>query len=76
MYKRTIEALKGKNEEHETDLKLRFLENTISSTDAEINLYIRKLEGVRRIKKGQDKVIEKDINEDLKGGVTSLKREL
>ena len=54
MYKRTIEALKGKNEEHETDLKLRFMENTISSTDADINLYIRKLEGIKRIKKGQD----------------------
>ena len=52
------------------------LENTIASTDAEINLYIRKIEGVKRIKKGQDKTIEKDMNDDLKGGVAALKREL
>jgi hypothetical protein len=37
-------------------------------------LYIRKLEGVKRIKKGQDKFIEKDINDDLKAGVASLKK--
>ena len=39
-------------------------------------MYIRKIEGMKRIKKGQDKVIEKDINDDLKGGVVSLKKEM
>jgi hypothetical protein len=34
MYKRTILGLKGKNEEHETDFKIKKLENTIALTDA------------------------------------------
>jgi hypothetical protein len=33
------------------------------------------LEGVKKIKNTQDKVIEKDINDDLKGGVLALKKE-
>lgn len=76
MYKRTILALKGKNEEHETDLRIKRLENAIASTDADINAHIKKTEGVRNIKKGQDRTIEIDINDDLKGGVQSLKREM
>jgi hypothetical protein len=30
---------------------------------------------MKKVKKGQDKVIETDINDDLKGGVVSLKKE-
>ena len=31
---------------------------------------------MKKIKKGQDKVIEADINDDLKAGVASLKKQL
>ena len=55
-------------------MKIKFLENSITSTDAEITLYIRKIEGIKRIKKGQDKTIEKDMNDDLKAGVAALKK--
>lgn len=75
MYKRTLVSLKGKNEEHETDVRVHRLENLINSTDQEINVCAQKVEGVKRITKGQDRYIEKDINEDLKGGVVSLKKE-
>ena len=76
MYKRTIASLKGKNEEHETDLKIKMLENSIASTDQDITLCMRKIEGMKRVKKGQDKVIETDMNDDLKAGVVSLKKEM
>ena len=69
-------ALKGKNQEHETDVRIKRLENSIASTDAQINVYVKKGEGAKNIKRGQDKTIEKDINDDLKGGVISLKREM
>lgn len=55
---------------------MKSLENAIASTDHEINVYAKKLEGVKNITKVQDKVIEKDINEDLKMGVVTLKKEL
>ena len=76
MYKRTIQELKGRNEEYETDYKIKLLENSVTSADADINLYIQKIEGMKRVKKGQDKVIEKDINDELKGGVVSMKKEM
>lgn len=52
------------------------MENAIASTDHEINIYAKRLEGVKKIKSGQDKIIERDINDDLKGGVAALKKEL
>lgn len=36
---------------------------------------MKKVEGLKKIKKGQDKVIEKDINDDLIGGVAAFKKE-
>jgi seryl-tRNA synthetase len=75
MYKRTIEALRGKEEKDESDARMKRLENSIASIDAQINEYIRKVEGLKKVTKVQDKVIEKDINEDLLGGVSSFKKE-
>jgi hypothetical protein len=51
------------------------LENIIFTIDSQINEYIKKVEGLKKITKVQDKVIEKDISEDLLGGVSSSKKE-
>lgn len=62
MYKRTIDALRGKEEKDESDARMKRLENNVASIDAQINEYIRKVEGLKKVTKVQDKVIEKDIN--------------
>jgi len=56
-------------------LKIKRLENTISSVDSEIATCTKKIEGLKKIKKVQDKFIEKDINEDIIGAVSTLKKE-
>ena len=76
MYKRTIQTLKGKKEEDQSDFTIKRLENLVASTDQDINLFIRKVQALKNIKKGQDQGIEKDINEDLKRGVVTMKKEL
>jgi hypothetical protein len=76
MYKRTIAVLGGKEENDGSDIRVKRLENTISSTDAEINDYIKKVEGLKKVTKVQNQVIEKDINPDLVGGVQSFKKEV
>lgn len=67
--------MKGKNEEHESDVKIKRLENAISTVDSEITHFTKKIEGFKKIKKVQDKVIEKDLNEDIIAAVSSLKKE-
>lgn len=59
MYKRTIENLKGKDEGDRAELKVTHLENRISDMDSEINKYIQRIAGVRKIKNKQDTQIEK-----------------
>jgi hypothetical protein len=54
--------MKGKNEEHESDVKIKRLDNAISTVDSEITHFTKKIEGFKKIKKVQDKVIEKDLN--------------
>ena len=44
--------------------------------DGQIEKYIKKIEGVKRIKHKQDGQIVKDINEDLKDGVITYKRDV
>ena len=44
--------------------------------DGEINKYMKKIEGVKKIKGKQDHQIEKDINDDLKEGVAAYKQEV
>ena len=75
MYKRTLEALKSKNDDHESDFYVKRLENAISTVDADIAGCTRKIEGAKKVKKVQDHVIEKDINDDIKAAVTTLKKE-
>jgi hypothetical protein len=75
MYKRTIAALSGKEEKEGSDIRVKRLENNISAVDAQINEHVRKVEGLKKVTKVQDRVIEKDINEDLVGGVSSFKKE-
>ena len=43
--------------------------------DGQIEKYIKKIEGVKRIKNKQDVQIDKDINDDLREGVATYKRE-
>lgn len=50
--------------------------NSISTVDAQINEFMKRIEGVRKITKVQDKVIEHDINDDLQGGVVAMKKEV
>lgn len=38
------------------------MENTISAIDAQINQFIKKVEGLKKVTKVQDKVIGQDIN--------------
>lgn len=57
MYKRTIDALKGKEENDQSDKRLKRLENNIASIDSQINQYIKKVEGFKKVTKAQDKVI-------------------
>lgn len=43
--------------------------------DVKISTFIRKIDGVKKVKKNQDKGIEKDINDELASGVDVFKRE-
>lgn len=76
MYKRTIASLQGKEENDGSDIRVKRLENTIASIDAQINEFIKKVEGLKKVTKVQDKVIEHDINDDLMGGVATSKKEV
>lgn len=44
--------------------------------DGQIEKYIKKIQGVKRVKHKQDGQIVKDINEDLKDGVITYKRDV
>ena len=44
------------------------------SIDEQINKYIKRIQGVKKIKNKQDVQIEKDINDDLRDGVSTYKR--
>ena len=46
------------------------------SIDEQINKYIKRIQGVKKIKNKQDVQIEKDINDDLRDGVSTYKREV
>lgn len=54
---------------------MKRVEHNISFIDKQINQYIQKIDGWKKVKKNQDKNIEKDINEDLIGGVATLKKD-
>ena len=69
MYKRTIGTLKGKEQTDQSDNRVKRLENNVRSIDDQINVFIKKIEGVKKVNKNQGKNIEKDINEELIGGV-------
>lgn len=65
----------SKEEHDESDIRVKKIINSVSSVDAQINEFMKKIEGIRKVTKVQDKVIEIDINEDLQGGVVTLKKE-
>ena len=69
MYKRTIGTLKGKEQTDQSDNRVKRLENNVRSIDDQINVFIKKIEGVKKVNKNQGKNIEKYINEELIGGV-------
>ena len=75
MYKRTIASLISKEEQEESDIRVKKVMNSVSTVDAQINEFMKKIEGVKKVTKVQDKVIEKDINEDLQSGVVAMKKE-
>lgn len=75
MYKRTIASLSGREEKEESEARLHRLSNGIAALDAQINEYLRKVEGLKKVTKVQDRVIEKDINDDLVGGVSNFKKD-
>lgn len=66
--------MRGKGETEVSDVKVSRLENDIANLDLTINTYLKKIEGVKKVKKNQDKTIEKDINDDLIGSVDSIKK--
>jgi|688.fasta_scaffold447959_2 hypothetical protein len=76
MYKRTISSLISKEEQDESDIRVKKILNSVSTVDAQINEFMKKIEGVKKVTKVQDKVIEQDINEDLQGGVVAMKKEV
>lgn len=75
MYKRTIASLISKEEQEESDIRVKKILNSVSTVDAQINEFMKKIEGIKKVTKVQDKVIEKDINEDLQSGVAAMKKE-
>ena len=75
MYKRTIASLISKEEQEESDIRVKKILNSVSTVDAQINEFMKRIEGVKKVNKVQDKVIEKDINEDLQSGVVAMKKE-
>lgn len=76
MYKRTIQNLKSREEGDNAEIKVKQLENNINKMDGEINKLMKKIEGVKKIKNKQDYQIEKDINDDLRDGVSTYKQEV
>lgn len=74
MYKRTIASLISKEEQEESDIRVKKIINNVSTVDAQINEFTKKIEGIKKVTKVQDKVIEKDINEDLQSGVVAMKK--
>ncbi len=74
MYKRTIASLISKEEQEESDIRVKKILNSVSTVDAQINEFMKKIEGIKKVTKVQDKVIEKDINEDLQSGVAAMKK--
>ena len=57
MYKRTIEALKGKEETDGSDERVKRLQDGITTTDRQIQEYIKKIEGVKKVNKVQGHII-------------------
>lgn len=75
MYKRTIDALKGKEENEGSDERVKRLQNGIATADLQIGEYMKKIDGLKKVTKVQGSVIEKDINDDLRAGVATMKKE-
>lgn len=65
----------SKEEQEESDIRVKKILNSVSTVDAQINEFMKKIEGIKKVTKVQDKVIEKDINEDLQSGVAAMKKE-
>jgi len=76
MYKRQIQTLRSKQEGDKGYVKIDRLENDIATKDKEIEILMDKIRACRNIKKGQEKVIEKDLNGDQMGMVESYKQEI
>jgi hypothetical protein len=51
------------------------MENQIADLDRIINEVIKKIEGMKNVKKIQDKGLENDLNQDLIDGCEILKKE-
>lgn len=76
MYKKTIANLKSKEEGLTADHRVNVLENDLLIKDQEIEKLMKKIEAMKKIKGKQDFHIERDINDDLKDGIDTYKREL
>lgn len=74
MYKRQIQALRSKQEGDKGYIKIDRLENDIATKDREIEVLMDKIRACRNIKKGQEKVISKDLNEDQMGMIDSYRQ--
>lgn len=55
MYKRTIKQLKNKEETEVSGVKIKTMENQIADLDRIINEVIKKIDGMKNVKKMQDK---------------------
>jgi hypothetical protein len=73
MYKRQIQELKSKQEGEKGFIKVDNLENEISTKDREIEQLTNDIKAHTNIKKGQEKVISKDLNEDQLQMIKSYK---
>jgi hypothetical protein len=58
-----------------SNVKTKTMENQIADLDRIINEVIKKIEGMKNVKKIQDKGLENDLNQDLIDGCEILKKE-
>ncbi len=58
-----------------SNVKIKNMENQIADLDRIINEVIKKIDGMKNVKKIQDKGLENDLNQDLMDGCEILKKE-
>lgn len=76
MYKRQIQELRSKQEGEKGFLKVDNLENDISTKDREIEQLLNDIKAHKNIKKGQEKIINKDLNQEQTDMIDNYKREI